>query len=427
MKKTDNNIINPQISSKSKRGFDIRKFYIKTFGCQMNLYDSQCIAGQMLAEGFEQIDNSKCAINRTITNTKNEQARSLRCAMKHTTMAEADIILFNTCSVREHAEQRFYTNLGATYNLKEKNPELIVGVCGCVAEQEGAKLLNRYPWVKLIAGPGNISEIGNAVKKIIENNSRIILTGNFDPPSFPVGKLDRGTGGGVTIARKNKDSALVAIIRGCDNFCSYCVVPYLRGREQSRPMDEIIEEVKQIARDGYKEVMLLGQNVCAYNDFANLLREINEIEGIERIRFMTSHPRDVGEEMIDAVANLDRVCKEFHLPVQSGSNKILKAMNRGYTKEYYLDLINSIRAKVPGIRITTDIIVGFPGETEEDFQDTLELVRKIKFDDAFMFKYSDRPGTKANKKDGKIPQEIKEKRLKILMEKIRSLRPPSFL
>lgn len=362
----------------------------------MNEYDSQCITGQLMNNGFEQVDDIK----------------------------KADVILFNTCAVREHAQQRFYTNLGATLELKEKAPEIIVGVCGCVAEQKKEKLFEKFPWVRLVIGPGNISLVGSAVKRIIENGSRISMTGNFDRADC------------LNPVRNGKSPAFVTIIRGCNNFCSYCVVPYLRGREQSRPMDEIIAEVKQLAEDGYKEVMLLGQNVCAYedsrtsnverrtskskNDFTRLLEEVNKIDGIEKIRFMTSHPRDVDDELIDAVASLDRVRKEFHLPVQSGSNKILKAMNRGYTKEYYLNLINSIHAKVPGIRITTDMIVGFPGETEEDFQETLNLVREIKFDDAFMFKYSDRPNTPAIKMENKMDEDIKCSRLEKLITAVRS-------
>ena len=370
----------------------------------MNEYDSQCITRQMIDSGFESSDEIR----------------------------RVDVILFNTCSVREHAAQRFYTNLGATLELKNRNPELIVGVCGCVAEQEGNRLFDRFPWVKLVTGPGNIALVGDAIKRIVENKSRILMTGFIgdvkekcsDSPSFALAKLS----GGVTIARKNKDSALVTIIRGCNNFCSYCVVPYLRGREQSRPMDEIIEEVRQVVRDGYKEIMLLGQNVCAYkdsraskskNDFAKLLKEINEIEGIEKIKFMTSHPRDVNQELIEAVATLDKVCKEFHLPVQSGSDKILKAMHRGYTREYYINLINKIRGKIRGVRVTTDIIVGFPDETEEDFNQTLDLVKKIKFDDAFTFKYSDRPNTIALKLENKISNDVKIERLKQLMDAVK--------
>ena len=386
-----------------------KKFFICTFGCQMNEYDSQCIAGQFLKQGF----------------------------IETKIIENADIIIFNTCSVREHAKDRFYRNLFPTSLLKAKKSELIVGVCGCIAEQEGYKIFDKFPWVRLIAGPGNIACIGDFIKRIIKNGSRIIEVGSFEKTKCD--DIDR-----------NKDkTALVTIIRGCDNFCSYCVVPFVRGRETSRLKLEIIEEIKKVAKQGYKEVMLLGQNVCAYkdrqqvdkltsrqvdkkvnerratgdgrrskNDFAELLTEVSKINGIERIKFMTSHPRDFDKELVNVVAELPKVAKEFHLPVQSGSDKILKEMNRGYTKKYYIDLLMSIRQKMPQARITTDIIVGFPGETEEDFKDTLDLIEKVKFDGAFMFKYSDRPNTKAEKKNNKISEGAKEQRLKVLQERI---------
>ena len=359
----------------------------------MNEYDSQCIAGQLLKEGFVQA--------KTIKNS--------------------DIIIFNTCSVREHAKEKFYKNLILTSPLAKKNPDLIVGVCGCVAEQEGYKFFDEFSWVRLIVGPGNISGVGSYVKRVIKNDSRIIETGNFDRTKC------------VDIKRDKKGTALITIIRGCDNFCSYCVVPFVRGRETSRPQNEIIEEIKKAAKQGYKEVMLLGQNVCAYknneklknkneklkiNDFAELLKEASKVKDIKKIQFMTSHPRDIDDTLIDAIVKLPKVAKEFHLPVQSGSDKILKEMNRGYTKKYYMDLVQIIRKKIPKARITTDIIVGFPGETDADFLETLDLVEKAAIDDAFTFKYSDRPGTKAKDKGSKVPEKTKEERLKVLQDKI---------
>lgn len=369
------------------------KFFIKTLGCQMNEYDSQCIAGQLLKQGFK-------------------EAKSIE---------NSDIIIFNTCSVREHAKDRFYRNLIPTSLLKEKNPDIVIGVCGCIAEQEGYSIFDKFPWVRLVAGPGNIACIGDLVKRIIKNGSRIIETGSFEKTKC------------VDVKRNKDKTALVTIIRGCDNFCSYCVVPFVRGRETSRPMAEIIEEINEAAKQGHKEVMLLGQNVCAYknstsyvvrstlnkrNDFAELLKEASKVKVIERIKFMTSHPRDFDKELISVIAELPKIVKEFHLPVQSGSDNILKEMNRGYTKKYYIDLIKVIREKMPEARITTDIIVGFPGETEEDFNDTLDLAERVKFGGAFMFKYSDRPNTKAEKNENKVPENVKEQRLKILQEKI---------
>ncbi|OIO02597.1 tRNA (N6-isopentenyl adenosine(37)-C2)-methylthiotransferase MiaB [Candidatus Desantisbacteria bacterium CG_4_10_14_0_8_um_filter_48_22] len=369
------------------------KFYIKTFGCQMNEYDSQCIAGQLVEHGFRQIKDAD----------------------------EADIIIFNTCSVREHAVQRFYTILSETKKLKEKKPGLLVGVCGCLAEQEKTGILNRFPWVQVVIGPGNIGIAGDFVKKAIENKSRIVETGKFNPPHLnPLPPVER----------KNMEMAYVPIIRGCDNFCSYCVVPHLRGREQSRPADEIIAEAERVAAGGFKEIMLLGQNVCSYkdsrascvvrrasksNDFVELLKEIEKIKGIEKISYMTAHPKDMTLELIEAIAASDKMEKEFHLPLQSGSDRILEAMNRGYTRKHYLDLIKTIKDRIPGAVFSTDIIVGFPGETEEDFLQTLEIVKGTRFNNAFMFKYSDRPNTKALGMQDKVSEEEKESRLKRLI------------
>ena len=348
----------------------------------MNEYDSQCIAGEMLALGFKQVERQD----------------------------EADIILFNTCSVREHAVQKFYTILAETKKFKKKKPDLVVGICGCVAEQEKNRLFNRFPWVQLVAGPGSVAFVAEGVKGIIENKTRIIKTGEF------------GNTVCRHIARDGHTIAYVPVIRGCNNFCSYCVVPYLRGREKSRPASEIIAEVKQAVKDGYREIILLGQNVCAYrdpeqnNDFPALLKKVSEIEGVEKIRFLTSHPKDITEELIRTIAGTGKIAREFHLPLQSGSNKVLKAMNRGYTGEYYLDLIKTIRSSMPDAFFSTDIIVGFPGETEEDFEQTLKLFREIKFDNAFMFKYSDRPNTEAMHIPGKIEEKEKAKRLNRLIK-----------
>ncbi len=355
------------------------KIFIRTFGCQMNVYDSQVAAGLLLNEGYEITEE----------------------------MGEADIILLNTCSIRKKAEDKVYSQLGYLRRLKRERPSLILGVGGCMAQREGEKILGKSPSVDLVFGTHQICNLPPLLSKVIRERRRLIAIGEGEI----VAK-------GVKAYRIDKRRAYVAIMRGCNNHCTYCVVPSARGRQRSRPPEEIIKEIENLAEEGYKEITLLGQNVTAYGkdleavrDFATLLERINEIEGIEKIRYLTSHPKDMNERLLETLSRLSKVSRDLHLPVQSGSNRILKAMGRGYTREEYLGIIERLRSLIPQIDITTDIIVGFPGEREEDFQDTLELMKEIRFTNAYMFKYSPRPETPAEKMAGQIPEEKKLQRL----------------
>ncbi|WP_420485352.1 tRNA (N6-isopentenyl adenosine(37)-C2)-methylthiotransferase MiaB [Keratinibaculum paraultunense] len=328
---------------------------------------------------------------------------------------ESDLIIYNTCLVRESAELKVYGQLGALKELKRQKPDLIIGVCGCMMQRESIRniILSKHKHVDIIFGTNNIHKLpqlinryeqtGNTVVDIIEDSREIVED--------------------IDANRMYAYKAFVNIMYGCNNFCTYCIVPYTRGREKSREPKNIIKEIQQLAKKGYKEVTLLGQNVNSYGktlnydySFAKLLEEINKINGIERIRFMTSHPKDLSDELIEAMASLDKVCEHLHLPVQSGSNKILKAMNRKYTREEYLLLIDKIREAIPNISISTDIIVGFPGETEEDFEDTLELVKQVRYDSAFTFLYSIREGTVAANMPNQVPDEIKHERFQKLLD-----------
>jgi tRNA-2-methylthio-N6-dimethylallyladenosine synthase len=325
---------------------------------------------------------------------------------------EANFILINTCSVREKPEHKVYSALGRYKGLKEKRGA-IIGVAGCVAQQEGSRLLDRIPYLDLVIGTHAISMLPQLLKKIEASGERICETaydqdGEYLKPVLP---------------QKPPDTvkSYVTIMQGCDHFCSFCIVPYVRGREKSRPSQEILEEVKQLAGMGLKEVCLLGQNVNGYGrglkeeiSFAELLERINDIEGIERIRFTTSHPKDLSEELIQAFSKLPKLCEHIHLPFQSGSNKILKAMHRGYTKESYIEKIDHLKKVCPYIGLTADVIVGFPGEEEEDFEQTLDLLRRVRFDDLFSFKYSPRKGTRAAQFEDKVGEKVKQERLSVL-------------
>ncbi|SJZ34126.1 tRNA (N6-isopentenyl adenosine(37)-C2)-methylthiotransferase MiaB [Garciella nitratireducens] len=364
------------------------KYYkISTYGCQMNENDSEKLAGMLKNMGYKPTEIEE----------------------------QADIIILNTCSVRENADIKVFGNLGHYKPLKKKNPNLILAVCGCMMQQKEIveKIKEKYPQVDLVFGTHNIHKfpelLANAqqssciVIDVWENGGEIIES--------------------VPIERKYKHKAFVTIMYGCDNFCSYCIVPYTRGREKSREPEKIIKEVIHLAQDGCKEITLLGQNVNSYGktlknpiSFAQLLRKLNQIDGIKRIRFMTSHPKDLSDELILAMKECDKVCEHIHLPFQAGSNKILKIMNRRYTKESYLELIKKLKETIPGIAITTDIIVGFPGENQDDFKDTLDIVRKVKFDSAFTFLYSIRKGTPAAKMENQIPDDIKHERFNRLLE-----------
>ncbi|MGD0279880.1 MAG: tRNA (N6-isopentenyl adenosine(37)-C2)-methylthiotransferase MiaB [Smithella sp.] len=358
--------------------------YIQTFGCQMNVHDSEQMAALLFDIGYKPTDNMKMA----------------------------DLILLNTCSIREKAAQKAYSQLGRLGKLKEQNQELIIGAGGCLAQQLGTKFHKKAAGLDFVFGTHNIHLLPQIVLSI-EKKRRKITEINFHKSLNSIGVFALPQAGAV--------SAFVTIMQGCNNFCAYCVVPYLRGREMSRPADDVMEEIKKLAACGIKEVTLLGQNVNSYGktfddgfNFTALIKKIGKISGIERIRFTTSHPRDLSAELIDCFATEKKLCKHIHLPVQSGSNRILELMNRGYTVEEYIKKINHLRKLVPEISITSDVIVGFPGETNKDYEETIDMMEKIRFDSLFSFKYSEREGTAAQKLKGKIAEDEKLRRLEKL-------------
>lgn len=360
------------------------KYFIHTYGCQMNIHDSEKIAGVLESLGY------------TATSARDS----------------ADIVVFNTCCIRETAEQKIYGHIGELKKIKRNKPDMIVVVCGCMSQQDGAldKIKESYPFVDIILGTSNLNMLRDAVvaaqqKKRLYNVDFI----NYCEEDFYQ-------------ARTSFPNAWVNINYGCNNFCTYCIVPYVRGRERSRPLKNILNEVKSLLEEGYKEITLLGQNVNSYGHdlqngetFALLLNEIGQLNYKFRLRFMTSHPKDLSKEVIDVVAKYPNICNNVHLPVQSGSTEILRRMNRRYTRENYLDLIKMIRAKIPDAGITTDIMVGFPGETEQDFLDTLDLVRQAKYSSAFCFIYSRRKGTPAYSMENQIPYAVKRDRITRLL------------
>jgi len=359
--------------------------YIKTYGCQMNEYDSEVMAGLLKEEGYHLIDNPE----------------------------GADIILLNSCYVREKVKHKVYSRLGELGKLKEKNPHLILGLCGCLVQREPEEIIQRMPFLDFLLGPFSFHKLPEVINNVRENHKMIV----------DVEKSNNGLPEGLPKLRKRKFSAFVPVMRGCNNFCSYCNVPYVRGREKSRAPEDILKEIDELSSHGYKEVTLLGQNVNSYGkdlkekiDFADILSLINQIEGIKRIRFTTSHPKDLNSKLIRSMDSLDKVCEHLHLPLQSGSDKILQQMRRGYTRSMYRDLVNEVRRVVPEISLTTDIIVGFPGEEERDFQDTLDLVKEVRFDGAFTFLYSRLKGTKAARLEHQIPEEVKKERLRRLIK-----------
>jgi len=318
---------------------------------------------------------------------------------------DADLIIFNTCSVRQKAEQKFYSELGRMKALKEKKPEMQIAVAGCIAQQEGEYIIRKAPFVSFVFGPQNI----HALKNLIYG--RIVSTALEDNPE--IARTD------LPVKRSDKVNAWVTIMYGCNNFCSYCIVPYTRGRERSRPANHILAEVKELAERGYKGITLLGQNVNSYRsetNFPGLLRILNGVGEIERIRFVTSYPRDLSDELIAVMTDLPKVCEHIHLPLQSGSNKILRLMNRGYSYEEYIQKVSKLREKIPNISITTDIIAGFPGETDDDHILTIEALKKIEFDGIFAFKFSPRPGTRASVMENQLPGGLKSMRLSQILE-----------
>ena len=365
----------------------IKRYLIKTYGCQMNVHESEKIAGQLQTLGYEETQTAE----------------------------DADVIVFNTCCVRENAEQHAFGNIGMYKKLKKEKKDLVIAVCGCMTQQgEFAKKLSAtFPFVDVIIGTYNIDEFGKILQKTVDTKKRVveILDKNGDICEE------------ITPYRSSYPNAWVNIAYGCNNFCSYCIVPYVRGRERSRLPENVVDEVKNLVNEGYKEITLLGQNVNSYGhdlkngvSFSSLLDEIGKIDGKFRLRFMSNHPKDLTEDVIEAIKRNPHACHAIHLPVQSGSNRILSLMNRRYSVEKYLSQIDSIRKIIPDCSITTDIIVGFPTETENDFLDTVNLVEKVKFDGAFTFVYSKREGTKAAVMDGQIDPEIQKDRIMRLID-----------
>ncbi|MDY0096245.1 MAG: tRNA (N6-isopentenyl adenosine(37)-C2)-methylthiotransferase MiaB [Candidatus Vecturithrix sp.] len=361
----------------------MKKVHIITYGCQMNEHDSEQMAGILHTVGY-------------------------RLTQK---LEEADLILLNTCSIREKAEHKLYSQLGKLRPLKEQRPDLILGVCGCVAQQEQAQIFKRAPYVDLVLGTKAIPKLPMLLDAL-NYRSRAL---EFSEVAWEDESRN--------IFRECRFKAFITIIRGCNNFCSYCVVPYTRGREESRPAADILKEARHLVEDGVLEITLLGQNVSSYRDsssgmssFPRLLRALNAIEGLKRIRFITAHPKDLTDELITTMAELPTVCEHFHLPIQAGSNHVLQLMNRRYTREWYLDRVSRLRETIPGIAITTDIIVGFPGERDQDFQQTLSILTDVRYDGIFAFNYSIRPNAKAGDFPDQVPDEVKSARLQQVLD-----------
>ena len=370
----------------------MKKLYIETLGCQMNKSDSERIAGILSHFGYIETENEK----------------------------EADLLIINTCSIRQLSADKAYSQLGVWGKMKKSKPHIKIGICGCVAQQDKDNIRKRAPYVDLVFGTHNIYELPSLIKRIENDEKVCAITNNpviCDQNDFK-------------IIRKNSVNAWIPIIEGCNNFCTYCVVPFTRGRERSRKPEEIIKEAENIIKEGFKEITLLGQNVDSYGkDFndnnislANLLRELNNLDGDFRIRFVTSYPSDITDDLIDAVDECEKVCKYFHIPMQSGNSRILKEMNRRYTKEEYYSIVSKIRNRFPLVTITSDFIAGFPGETEEEFQDTLKAIDELELDYSNTAAYSPRAFTKAGKMTDKfIPENIKYERLERLNEKNREV------
>ena len=383
------------------------KYAVLTMGCQLNENDSEKIAGMLKESGYEKTDD----------------------------LSQANVIVFNTCCVRENAEDRLFGKLGEVKKYKEKNGT-IIAIGGCMMQEKHIveKIKESYPFVDIVFGPHTMQDFPKDLYNSIVENKKI----------EDILDIDGNIVEGIPVVRDDKIKASVPIMNGCNNFCTYCIVPYVRGRERSRNPQDIYDEALELSKQGYKEITLLGQNVNSYlvsekkngldvnynvhkvdgedylvNSFATLLKLINTIDGIERIRFISPHPKDFTDDVIEAIRDCEKVSKFVHLPLQSGSTRVLKAMNRVYTKEQYLNLVEKMKEKIPNVKFSTDIIVGFPGETEEDFEDTLDVVKKVKFEQIFMFIYSRRVGTPADKMENQIPEEIKHKRfdrLKALYE-----------
>lgn len=384
------------IAEKNNRYFAINKrkpkYMITTFGCQMNEHDSEKLAAMLEAMGYEPT---------LMTN-------------------DCDLIIYNTCAVRENAELKVYGNLGHLKLAKRKNPELKIAVCGCMMQQPHVvkEIKSKYKHVDLVFGTHNLYKFPELLTETMDNNTTLVDVWDVD------GEVVEG----LRSSRKFELKAFVNIMYGCNNFCTYCIVPYTRGRERSRTPEDIINEIKELVANGTKEITLLGQNVDSYGKtleepitFAELLRMTNEVEGLERIRFMTSHPKDISDEVIYAMRDCDKVCEFLHLPVQCGSTKLLKKMNRHYSKEDYLRIIEKAKAEIPDIAFSTDLMIGFPGETEEDLLDTIDVVEKVRYDNAFTFIYSKREGTPAAKMEDQIPEDVKHERFNKVLAKVNEI------
>lgn len=360
------------------------KYYITTMGCQLNENDSEKLAGIVEGMGFEKTEK----------------------------LEEADLVIYNTCCVRENAEERLFGKLGELKKQKEEKGT-IIAIGGCMMQEPAMleKIKKSYNYTDIVFGTHTLHKFEEDLKKVLENGKKVRDVIDID------GEVIED----LPIKRNDNFKASVTIMYGCNNFCSYCIVPYVRGRERSREPEKILEEVEMLAKEGYKEITLLGQNVNSYNGrenykFANLLNDVCKIDGIERVRFISPHPKDFTDDVIEAIANNPKIARVLHLPLQSGSSAVLKKMNRKYTKEQYLELVDKIKTRIPDVVLSTDIIVGFPGETEEDFEDTLDVVRKVNYEQVFMFIYSRREGTVADKMENQIPEEIKHKRFDRLKE-----------
>ena len=364
-----------------------KKYFTLTYGCQMNESDTERINGQLEELGYKPAE----------------------------TMDEADIIIMNTCSIRQNAEEKVYGKIGEIKKLKEKNPRLLLGIAGCMAQENKGKLIERMPIIDFVIGPYHIHDLKDIISNENAKGSHVVKT-ERNPHSV-------SDYSDLKAVRKSHIFAWIPIMQGCNKFCTYCIVPYTRGRELSRPVEAICKEIQELADEGYKEVTLLGQNVNSYGldfrngtDFGTLIRAIDKIDGIERVRYMTSHPRDMTFDMVDAMAASPKVVRHMHLPVQHGSTEMLKAMNRGYTIERFKELVAYVRKKMPDIALTTDLITGFPGETEEMHQETVKLLKEIRFDSCYTFIYSPRKGTPAARMENQIDDETKHRRLQELMD-----------
>lgn len=389
------------VSQLSKQKGRPLTFHVSTFGCQMNARDSEKLVGILERIGYVEEESE-----------------------------EADFVIYNTCTVRENANNKVYGRLGYLNGFQRKNPFMMIGLCGCMMQEPMVveKIQKSYRFVNLIFGTHNIYKFAELVTTAIENSFSAHTAKKGSSMTIDIWEDTDKIVEDLPVERKYSFKSGVNIMFGCNNFCSYCIVPYVRGRERSREPKEIIREIERLVADGVVEIMLLGQNVNSYGknleqpiSFAELLQEIEKIEGLERIRFMTSHPKDLSDELIEVMKHSKKICKHLHLPLQSGSSRILKIMNRRYDKEHYLELVDKIRAAVPDISLTTDIIVGFPGESDEDFDETMDVVRKVRYDSAFTFIYSKRTGTPAATMENQIPEEVVKERFDRLLKEVQTI------